>query len=147
MLLKIRRPFIVFLFTALIAISQPSLKAQTQTGSIVGTVQDVAGSILVSAKITLEPTGRQTATNDQGQFRMGDLPAGDYTVTISYVGFAPSTIPVKVQSGQLATVNPTLQVASGADTVMSTRHVCRARLKRSISSACLRISFRYFPNA
>ncbi len=121
MFLKIRRPFIVFLFslfTALIAISQPSLKAQTQAGSIVGTVQDVGGSILVSAKITLEPTGRQTATNDQGQFRIADLPAGDYTVTISYVGFAPSTIPVKVQSGQLATVNPTLQVASGADTVM-----------------------------
>jgi TonB-dependent receptor len=121
MLLKIRRPFIVFLFslfTALIAISQPSLKGQTQTGSIVGTVQDSGGSILKSARITIEPTGRQAATNDQGQFRISDLPAGDYTVTISYIGFAPSIVTVTIQNGQVATVNQTLKVASGADTVM-----------------------------
>jgi TonB-dependent receptor len=94
------------------------VKAQTQTGGIAGTVQDAAGSILASARITIEPTGRQGVTNDQGQFRIADLPAGGYTVTVSYIGFAPSTAAVKVQSGQVATLNPTLQVASGADTVM-----------------------------
>jgi TonB-dependent receptor len=109
---------LVSLFTLLLTLSPQLVNAQTQTGSIVGTVQDVAGSILVSAKITIEPTGRQTATNDQGQFRIADLPAGDYTVTVSYVGFAPSTTSVKVQGGQPATLNQTLKVASGADTVM-----------------------------
>ena len=69
--------------------------------------------------------GRQVATNDQGQFRITDLPAGDYTLTASYIGFAPSTTNVKLQSGQVATVNATLQVASGADTVM----VSAARLQ------------------
>ncbi|HTF64001.1 MAG TPA: TonB-dependent receptor plug domain-containing protein [Edaphobacter sp.] len=107
-------------FTLLLTMSPQLLKAQTQTGSIVGTVQDVGGSILVSAKITIEPTGRQAATNDQGEFRIADLPAGDYTLTASYIGFAAFKTPVKLQSGQTATVNPTLQVASGADTVMVT---------------------------
>jgi TonB-dependent receptor len=127
MLLKSRRrlslirsliPVLMSVFTLLLTMSPQPLKAQTQTGSVVGTVQDVGGSILVSAKITVQPTGRQAATNDQGQFRIADLPPGDYTVAISYVGFAPSTVTVKVLSGQVATVNPTLQIASGADTVM-----------------------------
>jgi TonB-dependent receptor len=109
---------LISLFTLLLTLSPQLVNAQTQTGSIVGTVQDVAGSILVSAKITIEPTGRQTATNDQGQFRIADLPAGDYTVAISYVGFASSTVTVKVLSGQVATLNQTMKVATGADTVM-----------------------------
>jgi hypothetical protein len=45
-----------------------------------------------SARLPIEPTGRRAATNDQGQFRISDLPAGDYTVTSSYVGFAPSIV-------------------------------------------------------
>ena len=105
-------------FILLVVMHPRSANSQTQNGTIVGTVQDAGGSILVSARITIEPTGRQTATNDQGQFRVSDLPAGDYTVTVSYVGFAPSTLSVKVQTGQVATVNQTLKVASGADTVM-----------------------------
>jgi TonB-dependent receptor len=113
-----RLSLIPSLFILLLIVGSQLVNAQTQTGSIVGTVQDVAGSILVSAKITIEPTGRQTATNDQGQFRIANLPAGDYTLNVSYVGFAPATMSVKLQSGQVATVNQTLKVGSGADTVM-----------------------------
>ena len=94
--------------------------AQTQTGVIVGTVQDSGGSILVSAKVIIQPTGKQAATNDQGQFRISGLPAGDYTVTASYIGFTASTATVKLQSGQTATANEVLSVGSGADTVMVT---------------------------
>ncbi len=117
------RPFLFIshllsLFIVLIATATQPSNAQTQTASIVGTVQDVSGSVLVSAKVTVDPTGRQAATNDQGEFRISNLPAGDYTVTVSYVGFASSSTPVKLQSGQVTTVNQTLKVASDADTVM-----------------------------
>ncbi len=118
-----RRPFslispLVSFLIVLLPIYPQASQAQTQTGSITGTVQDAGGSILKSARVTIEPTGRQAATNDQGQYRIWDIPAGEYTVTISYVGFAPSIVPVKIESGQVATVNQTLQVASSADTVM-----------------------------
>src|SRR5258708_16915741 len=82
-------------FILLVAVPPRSVSAQTQNGTIVGTVQDLGGSVLASAKITIVPAARQAATNDQGQFRIADLPAGDYTVTVSYVGFSPSTMPVK----------------------------------------------------
>lgn len=91
-----------------------------QTGSIAGTAQDSGGGVLVSAKVTVEPGGRQAATNDQGQFRISNLPAGTYTVTTSYVGFANATQTVTLQAGQAATLNPSLSVASGADTVLVT---------------------------
>ena len=96
------------------------LNAQTQTGSVSGTVQDSAGSILVSAKITIEPSGKQAASDDQGEFRITNLPPGDYTVAVSYVGFTSFTGTIKVLAGQPAMLNPVLKVGSAADTVMVT---------------------------
>jgi len=111
---------LVWLFTLMSTVYLSQLAAQTGTGSITGTVQDAAGSVFVSAKVVLQPLGRQVATDDQGQFRYSNLPAGDYTLTASYVGFASYTSPVKVVAGQTATVTAALQVISEADTVMVT---------------------------
>ena len=96
------------------------LSGQTATGSIAGTVQDPTGSIFVSAKVVIQPSGRQVATDDHGSFRISDLPAGTYTLTASYVGLVPYTTSVKVQQGQTASVTATLKVASRTDTVMVT---------------------------
>src|ERR1700720_1158676 len=93
---------LVWLFTLMSTVYLSQLAAQTGTGSITGTVQDAAGSVFVSAKVVLQPLGRQVATDDQGQFRYSNLPAGDYTLTASYVGFASYTSPVKVVAGQTA---------------------------------------------
>ena len=108
------------LLTLLLGIGAPWSKAQAQTGSIEGTVLDAGGSILVSAKVTVDPTQRQAVTNDEGQFRITNLPPGSYTVTASYVGFSAFSTPVTVQAGQTATVKATMKVASDADTVLVT---------------------------
>jgi TonB-dependent receptor len=104
----------------LFGMGAPLAISQTQTGSIEGTVQDAGGKILVSAKVTVDPTQRQAVTNDQGQFRIAGLPPGNYTFTASYVGFATFTSPVTVQAGQTANLNATMKVASDADTIMVT---------------------------
>ncbi|HEY2018722.1 MAG TPA: carboxypeptidase regulatory-like domain-containing protein, partial [Bryobacteraceae bacterium] len=120
---RVRRSSVVRwvgLFLLLFGIGAPLAISQNQTGSIEGTVQDSGGSILVSAKVTLDPTQRQAVTNDQGQFRITGLPPGNYTLTASYVGFTAFTSPVTVQAGQTATLNATMKVASDADTIMVT---------------------------
>jgi len=89
-------------------------------GTIAGMVQDSGGAILVSAKVQVAPTGRQVATDDQGQFRIAGLPPGTYTLTVSYVGFAPYTTTVTVAPGQTASVTAALKVGSDADSVMVT---------------------------
>lgn len=94
--------------------------AQAGSGGIAGTVEDAAGAVFVSAKVVLEPTGRQTATDDLGAFRFPHLAAGQYTLTVSYVGFKTSQTAVTVNAGQFANVIVNLEVGSAADTVMVT---------------------------
>lgn len=111
---------VVVAFAVLLVPGLRSLQAQTQNGTITGTVQDAGGSVLVSARITVDPTGRQAATDEQGQFRISNLPPGSYTVTASYVGFTNFTATVTVPAGQTVSVSPKMNVASGADTVLVT---------------------------
>ncbi len=97
-----------------------ALPAQTTTGTIAGVVQDSAGGILVSAKVVVDPLQRQAAADDEGNFRISNVPPGAYTVTASYVGFAPYTTTVNVTAGQVAEVKAELQVGSGVDSVIVT---------------------------
>lgn len=94
--------------------------AQAASGGITGSVQDSAGAVLVSAKVIIEPSGRQVATDDQGEFRFPTLAPGSYTLRASYVGFKQFMTTVTVAPGQTASVNVLLQVGSDADTVMVT---------------------------
>jgi len=112
--------YLLCVFSLTLALSSSPSTAQTGTGTITGTVQDAAGSIFISAKVVLEPSERQAATDNQGQFRISNLPAGDYTLTASYVGFNPYTTTVKVVAGQTVNLTAALQVGSQADTVMVT---------------------------
>jgi outer membrane receptor for ferrienterochelin and colicin len=70
--------------------------------------------------VEVQPLGRKLATDDQGQFRITDVPVGEYTVTVSYVGFASVSSTVKVQAGQTANVDIVLKVASVSDQIIVT---------------------------
>lgn len=98
----------------------PTIAAQTGNGTITGTVQDPSGSILISARVIVEPSERQAATDNQGQFRISNLPAGKYTLTASYVGFTPYTTTVSVKPDGTTNVSAALKIGSENDTVMVT---------------------------
>jgi TonB-dependent receptor len=97
-----------------------SSPAQNSSGIITGSVVDPAGSILIGAKVEIEPSGRQAVTNDQGQFRISGVAAGQYTLTASYVGFSASTNSVTVTAGQTTNLVAALKVSSQSDSVMVT---------------------------
>jgi len=104
----------------MLAMLLPALPAvaQERKGSVTGTVKDEAGGALTSALVELQPLGRKVASDGQGQFRMTDVPAGEYTLSVSYVGLAASNVRVTVQAGQEASANAVLQVASQNDQVI-----------------------------
>jgi TonB-dependent receptor len=104
---------------ALVILGLPAL-AQERKGTITGTVKDSGNSALQSALVELLPLGRKVVTDDHGQFRITDVPAGEYTLSVSYVGLAASNVPVTVQAGQEASANAVLQVASLNDQVIVT---------------------------
>src|ERR1700686_2882995 len=115
--------FLHFIFVASILSYTGSVKpaaAQNGKGVITGTAKDSAGAALSSTLIELQPLGRKVVSDDQGQFRITEVPAGEYTLSASYVGLNPFSTTVKVEAGQTVNVDPVLQVASQADQVVVT---------------------------
>src|SRR5580700_6781772 len=94
--------------------------AQSGKGAVTGTVTDSGGSVLSGALVELLPLGIKAVSDDQGKFRITDVPAGEYTLSISYVGLSVSNLPVLVSAGQEVTANAVLQVASQNDQVIVT---------------------------
>jgi hypothetical protein len=66
---------------------QPQIMAaQSSRATVSGTARDTSQSALQGARVQLDPGGLRAATDAQGQFRITDVPLGDYTLTVSYVG-------------------------------------------------------------
>jgi TonB-dependent receptor len=108
---------LLFSLVVMVALALPT-PAQSGKGTVTGTVKDSGNSALPAALVDLLPLGRKAVTDDHGQFRITDVPAGEYTLSVSYVGLAVSNVPVVLSAGQEANVNAVLQVASVVDQVI-----------------------------
>ncbi|WP_205511870.1 TonB-dependent receptor [Longitalea arenae] len=74
-------PFLLMLF------AMGPLQAQTGKYTISGYVKDESsGEVLINATITMQPSGIAVMTNSYGYYSV-TLPAGKYTMLISYSGF------------------------------------------------------------
>src|SRR5260221_3847205 len=103
--------YLLFLFLCTVFCAS-SAHAQTGKGTITGIAKDEANSALASALIEVQPLGRKVASDDQGQFRITDVPVGEYTLTASYVGFAPFSMTVKVEAAPTANLTAAAKGAS-----------------------------------
>ena len=111
----------VFFATLLVSVvGAVPATAQNGRGIIAGTVVDSGKNVLIGAEIQVSPSGQRAVSDDVGNFRISDVPAGQATVTVSYVGFADFKTDVNVSGGQTASVSAVLQVASRTDQVMVT---------------------------
>ena len=96
--------------------------AQSNTGSILGTVQDDTGAAIPGASIVIRNTGTgetRTVTSDSsGVYNVPNLQIGHYSITISHDGFTSTQIAdTELQVAQRATINPTLHVGAISDKV------------------------------
>jgi TonB-dependent receptor len=95
---------------------------QAQTNSpkaiLTGKVIDATGASVQGAKLELAPLGIATATDEQGTFRLPEVPAGKYTLTVSYIGFSPQTSEVEVTAGQQLSLELKLKVANDSEQVL-----------------------------
>ena len=79
--------------------------AQEQKGAIAGNVTDQTGAVLRGAQVSIASQDLNVVSNEQGLFFINDLAPGNYTLTITYVGFATFTKTVDVVAGQTANVD------------------------------------------
>ncbi len=94
--------------------------AQDRKGIVTGLVTDSAHAILQGASLELQPTGKQTVSDNTGQFSITDVPPGTYTLSIAFVGMAPYSKEIVVTGGQVIRVESEMQVASASETVTVT---------------------------
>src|ERR1700682_4439473 len=114
----LRRALFVFVCAILLVISSP---AQNSRGSLRGTVQDVTGARVPSAKIVLHAQDsslqREAASEDRGEFRIDDLLPGSYQVTVSAEGFAQAQAQVSIAVSSVRDVTVTLKPLAAPETI------------------------------
>src|SRR5262245_60827089 len=94
-----------------------------QDGTINGKVNDSTGAVLPGVGITIASPqllgGQRTSvTDEQGNYRVGLLPPGVYTVTYELPGFKTLVREgIQISAGFTATMNIVMEVATVAETV------------------------------
>ncbi len=74
-------------------------------GSINGQIaENSTGLELAGVTVRLEPGSQYTTTNTLGFFTFSNLAAGDYTLTINYVGFETKTVTANVRDSETTTM-------------------------------------------
>src|SRR5690348_8301220 len=86
----------------------PLSYAQSVSGDLVGTVLDPAGAAVPNATVTATNTATNvksnTTSNAAGEYRISNLPPGNYDVSASSTGFAAATLKnVRINLNQVAT--------------------------------------------
>lgn len=97
-------------------------QAQATSGQIAGTVVDQTGAVVANATITATnpATGfKQTTTsNGDGEYRLVQLPPGEYNVTAEAGSFQPTTFEkITVLVGRIFDLKITLGVSGSSDVV------------------------------
>lgn len=93
--------FALAAFSSLLSLAPA--QPQNGTGTIEGRVLNTTnGQYLYNARITIEGTTRETFSNEFGDYRITEVPAGDVKLHVFFTGLAPQTIAVRVVAAQAA---------------------------------------------
>jgi hypothetical protein len=106
---------IIALLTVTLAGASAALgQAQSNAADLQGTVKDSTGAVVANATVTARNPGtnisRHSTTNDDGFYRIVNLPPGDYEITVEAPNFKKAVLTkVNVTIGQAAEVDVTLE--------------------------------------
>src|SRR5499427_8436132 len=101
-------------------VSIGTARAQTSRGTIQGRVTDSSGAVLQGASVTVTPGGARAVTDAEGAYVVGALTPGDYTVTVTFVGFKTFSSAAHVTPGESTRVDPRLDVAGQSESILVT---------------------------
>ena len=97
-------------------------QAQSNAADIQGTVRDATGALVANASVTARNPGtnfsRAATTNDEGFYRIVNVPPGDYEITVEAANFKKAVLPkITVTIGQAAEVPITLEAGQITESV------------------------------
>jgi len=99
--------------------------AQSDRGTITGTIADPAGAVAANASIEARNVGTgavyQVASSATGNYTLAELPAGNYEITVTVPGFKKSVRQgLTVQVAQTLRLDIALEVGSASESVTVT---------------------------
>jgi len=110
-------------------------------GEISGVVKDLSSKeSLPYASVLIKGTVIGMTTDLEGGFRFSNLQPGDYTIQVSYVGYSPKEIPVKLISGEKMRLTIELDqplISVGEVVVTSQRFGQNAAINQQLNSNAL----------
>ena len=97
-------------------------QAQSNAADLQGTVKDSAGAVVPNANVTIRNPGtnltRNTTTNDEGFYRIVNVPPGDYEVSVEAPNFKKAVLTkVVVTVGQTANFDVVLETGQITESV------------------------------
>src|SRR5882762_24515 len=104
------RTMLVYLCVCVQLLMVGATRAQSGRGTVSGRVTDTSGGVLQGAQVSLAPGGASGVSDVQGEFRITRVEAGDYTLTVSYVGFETFRKAVTLAAGQTTSLDAKLSV-------------------------------------
>ncbi len=78
-------------------------------GSIVGRITDSAGEAIGGVTVTIMQLNRQVVSDDNGGYRLSQIPGGTYVVSYVRLGYAPQTREVVVEEEKSTTIDIVLR--------------------------------------
>ena len=101
----------VLALTASLVLVVSSLFAQTPaSGTIEGRVfNPVSGEYLRNAEVRVQGTGLVAIAENDGRYRIANVPPGSVTVTVNYAGYQPASATIMVSAGKMTTRDFDLQ--------------------------------------
>ena len=98
----------------LMSVSVALGQAQANAADLQGTVKDSTGAVVPNATVTARNPGtnvsRTATTNDEGYYRIINVPPGDYEITVEAANFKKAVLTkVTVTIGQAADIDVTLE--------------------------------------
>ena len=112
----------------LLAGSVTMVFAQSNSGTVRGSVVDPSGAVVANAKVEIQNPVSHFAltaqTDSQGQFQLSNLPFNNYHVVVSIPGFQSAVADVNVHSPVPVVLKINLLIASSATTVDVVSSAC-----------------------
>lgn len=101
------RTFLLSLLS--VVLSFAPVYAQSDLGTVTGTVTDEEGAPISGAQIVDPSLQQGTTTGPEGQFSLDGLPTGDHTLEIRFVGYQTAVREVRVSPGETVSLDVTLK--------------------------------------
>jgi outer membrane receptor protein involved in Fe transport len=116
--------------------------AQSQRGTLTGTVSDKSGAVIPGAKVVITATATNTTftteSGDAGQFTVPNMNPGDYSIRVEKEGFKPAvTTGLKIDAGATVRSDVSLEVGSASQAIEVTASAVQLQTENAKSQTVI----------